>query len=405
MWDAILGQFSTSDGSYSASSRFGGSTPAGTSSIFAIANPLVDASGAVIVKGISFCDTTAAPACTQINYGLGLANPGGGSGSDGFVGRYVVNTGVPTWLAVLRGPGDDRIDPLAPGPSGTVFVGGNYNEGATASASLVSGSNVMSFPGTGTGAFFVAQLNPTTGAIGMTKSFASTTNASIQTLAWTGSELIAAGSYKDASFDFGVRSLSPVGGGDIWIAKLSQTDGSARWAVPIATTGTDKYPYVTVDGAGDVYVCGTIGGPITLGGFAVGAAGGQDVFVAKLRNADGSVVWAKSFGSTLDDSSTGIAVSSGRVAVAADVQGPIQTGGTAPGAQDIAIATFATSDGTLMWTKMFGTSSTDYSFGVSGGTNGFYVAFDPGADVGPTLEGVPISGAAAPAGVLVKIQP
>ena len=160
-----------------------------------------------------------------------------------------------------------------------------------------------------------------------------------------------------------------------------------------------------VDSVGDIYVTGSVGAPATFGTFAVGGAGGKDIFVAKLRNADGSVVWAKSFGSPGDDTPSGIAINaSGQLAVSGTIAGPLQVGGSFNGATDAVVASFSSS-GASLWTRVFGTSGTDYGFNVAGGAQAFYLAFDPALDVGPTIDGVPILGTSAPAGLLLKIQP
>ena len=52
-----------------------------------------------------------------------------------------------------------------------------------------------------------------------------------------------------------------------------------------------------------------------------------------------------------------------------------------------------------------GTVGTDYAWRVASGSDGFYALYDPGADIGNNVEGVPIQGAAQPAGVLIKIAP
>ena len=62
-------------------------------------------------------------------------------------------------------------------------------------------------------------------------------------------------------------------------------------------------------------------------------------------------------------------------------------------------------DGTPRWTKVIGTTGSDYGSGVTTGTGAFYANVNMGADIGATVEGVPIMGAPVPTGILLKLQP
>jgi hypothetical protein len=410
--DVVLGQFSVVDGSHISSSRFGGSTPAMTGGVLSLGNLLDGSTASVIAPGFSNCDTTAAVPCTQIKWGLGLDSPGGGSGADGFVGRYSIATGIPTWLATLKGTTEDKIMGLTNGPNGTIYVAGFYSEGVGLSATLTSGANTRTFAGMGDRDILVAQLTPSTGAIGMTKIFAGPGFEQPDTIAWTGSEIVVAGTFAGGGTNFGIKTLPVVGGFDIWVAKLNPTDGSAVWAIPIASTADDKFPSIVVDAFGDIYVTGFVGAATNLGGFTIGGAGGLDIFVAKLRNSDGSVVWAKSLGSTGDDSpitgSTGcktIAINAaGQIVISGIVSGPLQPGGPYNGGGDAVVASFS-SDGISLWTRVLGTAGSDLAFGVAAGANAFYASMTLGAAIGATFDGEPVIGTAAPTGLLLKIVP
>ena len=140
-----------------------------------------------------------------------------------------------------------------------------------------------------------------------------------------------------------------------------------------------------------------------LGSHQVGGFGGVDVFVAKLDNANGSVAWATSFGSTGDDAVSAITMNSaGQLLVTANVVGPITAGGPSFGGSDAALISYSDT-GTPLWSKIIGTSGTDYGSGASASSDGANVNL--GANIGSTVAGVTILGAADPTGVLLKLAP
>jgi hypothetical protein len=178
------------------------------------------------------------------------------------------------------------------------------------------------------------------------------------------------------------------------------------WVVPLGGSGPDKYPYLTIDPAGDIYIAGTVSGSAMFGSYPVGGFGGLDVFVAKLHNSDGSVAWATSFGSTGDDTANDIAINaSGQLIVSASIAGPMVAGGPTFGDGDAALVSYD-NHGFRLWSKVIGTTGTDYGSGVAVSSDGsFYADVNLGANLGPTVEGVAILGASNPTGLLLKIAP
>ncbi len=95
---------------------------------------------------------------------------------------------------------------------------------------------------------------------------------------------------------------------------------------------------------------------------------------------------------------------SGQIVISGSVSGSIPGGDPWNGGTDVMVASFS-SDGTPLWTRVFGTAGADFSFNVTTGANSFYVAVDFGPGIGSTIDGAPVIGAAAPTGVVLKIQP
>jgi hypothetical protein len=397
--DIAIAEYGIANGSYVASTRFGNSTPAGTGSVGAGFLRSIGPGGAPIVFGVDTCDPAGTPACNQIDLGQGLSAPGGGPGTDGYVGRYSIVNGTPAWLIRLSGPGNDKIlAATTSGPANSIFVGAWYDQDTV----LSSGSNSLSFTNAGSRDVLIFQADTYTGTLEATSTIATAALEDIGGIVWDGANVVATGRFNGKT-TIGTRTFTSRGD-DAWVAKLTPT-GAPVWATALGGSGDDSTSQVVVDAAGDIYLAGTVGGTATFGTFQVGGAGGSDVFVAKLKGTNGSVIWANSLGSSANDSAADLAINlSSDLLLAADVSGPVTSSGPAFGAQDALFASFD-ADGNRRWTKVLGTVGTDYAWRVASGSDGFYALYDPGADIGNNVEGVPIQGAAQPAGVLIKIAP
>src|SRR5438034_7005820 len=126
---------------------------------------------------------------------------------------------------------------------------------------------------------------------------------------------------------------------------------------------------VAVDGGGNVLVTGYHSGPVKFGGGSLSSInGGTDVFVAKYSSS-GGYVWARSYGGSSIDMPKAIAVDgSGNAVVIGYFQGTANYGGgswTSVGGNDIFIAKYASADGSPIWAKTFGSTTYDYGYGVA----------------------------------------
>jgi hypothetical protein len=150
--------------------------------------------------------------------------------------------------------------------------------------------------------------------------------------------------YFEGSIDFepgaGTTILTSAGGRDIFVAKYSAA-GNLIWAKSIGGTSDDRGTGIAVD-AGYVYVSGQFyqGGPITIGGTTLTSAGGWDMLVMKMDRSDGSISWAKSYG----------------------------TAGTATNTQDIAYGIACDGSGNIYLTGIIGSTIN--------GSNGTVISFD-----------------------------
>jgi hypothetical protein len=396
--DGVIAQYSPLDGAHMFSSRFGNASPGGSGAVFAYLNVL-DYTSEPIIQGRNVCSPTGVPACTSMDVGIGPYPVQGGN--DGFIGRFSVSDGKATWIDRLVGPGNDMLVAAASGPTETVFVTGWFDQGTT-NFYGAKGSDSM-FTNAGDRDIFIAQVNAVGGDVGMVKQLSDPAFEQPLAIAWTGTDLILAGNLAGTPTSFGAPPLTSQGF-DWFVMKL-KPDGTPEWWVPIGSTADDKCGNMTIDSAGDIYVVGGIAAPMQLGSFSLGGAGGVDIAVVKLKGSDGSVVWAKSFGSATDDEAGGVAVNSaGEVLVSGSITGPITQNGPWNGDSDAIFAAYD-KQGNLLWTKIVGTTGTDYGSGVTAASDGFYVLADLGGNIGPTVDGVTIQGAPQPAGLLLKIAP
>lgn len=399
--DTALAEYAAADGTYLFSTRFGGGMPGGTGRVYGHLNVL-DSSGTPIIQGWSSCDPGGVPACNDVDVGLGFLTPGGGSGSDGFVGRYSLTTGQASWVDRLVGPGVDQMAVSTAGPNSTIFTAGWFDQSTT----LIDGTDATTshmLTGAGDRDILITQLSSVTGEIGMTTAFADPAFEQPTAIAWTGTNIIVAGFFNGTMTAFGPTLTS--NDFDLWVAKL-MPNGSPVWTVPLGGAGPDKYPFVVVDSAGAIYVAATLSGSASFGSFKVGGFGGLDVVVAKLNSSDGSVSWATSFGSSGDDTPAGLTINkNGQLLVSATVAGPIGSGEPSFGQDDVALVSY-TQSGKQIWTKILGTSGSDTGSGVAASSDGrFYANLNLGANIGPAVDGVTIQGASDPTGLLIKLEP
>jgi len=104
---------------------------------------------------------------------------------------------------------------------------------------------------------------------------------------------------------FGISLPAVDEGGDAWIARLGQ-GGEAVWSFMIGSKGFDTIHSIAESPDGSIYITGTFCQGVSLlckipiGDQLHQSKGGADVMLAKLSS-DGDVIWSKSFGSGSTD--------------------------------------------------------------------------------------------------------
>ena len=273
------------------------------------------------------------------SYDVGLGSTVSAGGTDGFIGKY--GSSNPSWVNRIYGALDDKILTSARGTGSTVYAGGFFEGTPT-----WNGQQLTSAGGRDG---FLTRMNTFTGVIDLTKQYGGPGRDEVAGMIAVSGGLIMTGSFDD-TIDFGgtATPLTSSAGLDMYIAKLDN-NGNGIWAVRYGGAGDEREIRVAVDAAGDLYLTGSFQQDLVLGTTTLTSNGGFDVFIAKLSGSDGSPIWAKSWGATGDDADRGIVVDArGRVVIPGWSVGALDSE-TTLGGTDAVVASYATSDGELRW--------------------------------------------------------
>ena len=125
--------------------------------------------------------------------------------------------------------------------------------------------------------------------------------------------------------NFGGSDLVSGGQQDIYLARYDG-NGNLIWSQRFGSTGNERPASIATSATG-VFITGTFGTELNLGGDLFSSAGGLDVFLAKYDLA-GNHQWSRSAGSVSSDLGSAVAVSVfGNVVVGGSFRGPIDFGG------------------------------------------------------------------------------
>jgi Secretion system C-terminal sorting domain len=164
-------------------------------------------------------------------------------------------------------------------------------------------------------------------------------------------------------------SFFSYGGQDILTMKLVY--GSIVWATSFGGSGNDIANSV-VFGASSLSITGSYEGTVDfdpLGGVSnLSSNGGKDVFVQKIDESNGNLLWAKSFGGTLNDQ--GLSVSTSGSYLTGSFMGTVDfdpglgvTNLTSNGNEDVFVQKLDF-NGNLIWAKSFGGIGSDIGYSI-----------------------------------------
>ena len=184
------------------------------------------------------------------------------------------------------------------------------------------------------------------------------------------------------SIDFGQGPIVSVGSYDSFVAKL-RSDGSVIWSRTFGGTEEDYAWSTTLDQAGNIIVIGRFSGQVDFGSGPLIGTSSATLFVAKYA-ADGKPLWAHAYGDTNGSVRPwSVAVDpSDNIILSGSLSGRVDLGGgvlTSAGSTD-AVLFKLTPAGDHVFSKRFGSSSSDTAFGVKADPSGEIVVV--GAVVG-----------------------
>ncbi|WP_437499514.1 hypothetical protein [Sorangium sp. So ce1099] len=295
-----------------------------------------DAGGNVLVVG-TFGST--------INFGDGpLTSPGR---VDAFVAKLDPG-GATLWSRAFGGSDWDGAFSVASDSLGNIVVVGQFSRTAAFGATSLASAGVYDA--------FVAKLDPS-GNLLWVRQFGDALWQDAQAVGVDGADNIVVAGVYNGAIDFGTGPLvNATGSTKAYVAKLDP-NGNGLWARGFSAAGAMAPVDIAVSGAGEIAVTGRGVSPMDLGGGPVSGGGGQDVFVAKL-DAAGGTIWSSAFGDALDDAGEGVALdAAGNVLVTGHFAGQIDVGGVAlasGGGRDVFLAKINGSGGALFGKRLGG---------------------------------------------------
>ncbi|MBK8227009.1 MAG: gliding motility-associated C-terminal domain-containing protein [Flavobacteriales bacterium] len=151
--------------------------------------------------------------------------------------------------------------------------------------------------------------------------------------------------------------------------------GQDHWARRVGSWSNDAFSDVAVDLDGNLFVAGEFGGNINLAGATLISNGSLDAMVAKY-SADGSLLWAHSFGGPGLDRAIKLEITAdGGIAVVGQYMGAVNFGASSlisqAGTQDCFVLKMGQADGEVLWARSGGgANGVDQPNGVSVGPDG-----------------------------------
>ena len=281
-----------------------------------------------------------------------------GSYADIYIAKYSAS-GVHLWSKSFGGNVDDKGLDVAIDSSGNIVLTGYF------ALTVDFGGGLLT--ATGGEDMFVAKFS-STGQHLWSKRFGGSNPSHGQSIAVDGGGNILLTGYFQGWIDFGGGQLPSNGSfQDVFVAKLSPS-GSHIWSKGFGGIDADYGNGIAVDASGNVAVVGRFTSTMDVGGGPLLCGGGNDAFVV-MYAASGQHLWSKGLGNTSEQYAWSVAFESGgNVIMAGSFSGTIDFGGGILTNNtlypDIFVAKLSPS-GAHIWSKKFGSTSSDQAYGVA----------------------------------------
>ena len=309
-----------------------------------------NAAGNVLVVG-TFGGTLTVGATTLVSAGL----------RDGFVAKWSPTTGGFVWAQRFGNIAADGFDAVAVSGS-NVYVTGTF----TGNVSF-GGAGLTSAGGTDA---FVLKLvdGGSNAAVAWAQRVGGTSDDSGRALAVSGTTVYVGGSFSSAPMSLGTSglSLSNVGGGNGWVARLTDAGVTStfNWGLRLGGVGDDRVYALVLSGTA-LYVGGFFTLSMQILSTALTSVGSFDGFVVKLNDVGAlpSVVWAQQVAGVTEDCVYALAVSGTAVVAAGTFTGTVGFG-------SVLVATNGLFDGFVAkYTDAGATASLAWAKGLGGPAN------------------------------------
>ncbi|WP_169515165.1 SBBP repeat-containing protein [Hymenobacter norwichensis] len=252
---------------------------------------------------------------------------------DGYVAKFTP-TGILAWVRQLGAAEYEAVNGVAVDATGNVYITGAFSN------SLTLGNNLFLTGGAGPRKVFVIRYSPQgtpewvqqgaliTTASSEGNSIGTDANGNVYVTGLLGRTLTI------GSTTIALTGTNPGSGTGAFLARFSSSTGVLQSLLPAftysSTTNTITYtdPKLAVAATGEVYLFNTIFQSIVFGSTILTTRGQTDVVAAKY-NAQGTFMWARQFGGTSTDwLGNGAVDAAGNLYVAGEFVGPATFGTT-----------------------------------------------------------------------------
>lgn len=318
----------------------------------------VDAAGNSYITGI-FRDTINFGTITLLGNSFVPANY-----TDMFVAKYDASGNV-LWAKMASAIVDDGGFAICADNSGNVYVGGYFNKNGSNPTTMTFGA-LPPISCTGWDDIFLVKYDAS-GTEQWAKAIGGGSNDYAYDLVADNAGSVYMTGKFEGSVNFGTATLSSSGWGDVYVAKFDVSNGNNLWAVKAGGSGDDCAYGLERDGAGNLYITGFFRSTCTFGSAgSVSSSGVEDAFIAKL-DPNGTFLWVKKGGGSLKDEGRGVVIDgAGSVYITGTVGGNATfntTTLTSNGGFDVFIAKYDAS-GNLTWAMGEGGVGNDKAFGI-----------------------------------------